>query len=189
VGAPETGTSPLLEDLCLRSLFSPFSRFSFLFFFSFLCFLCEEEFDEEEEAGTVDCGMTTAACVEDVGKGMLTTIDLVGCRGCWWPCSVLTSFLISILGSLIEDRPSRNFSKPVISSTPANPKFGPISRPDVVLCLLEEDVCVMGVAVVVVVSSVSGSKISPMSSFSTLGCDKVEEVTGGGGGCCARCVG
>ena len=50
MGAPETGTSPLLEDLCLRSLFSPFSRFSFLFFFSFLCFLCEE-FDEEEEAG------------------------------------------------------------------------------------------------------------------------------------------
>lgn len=80
------------------------------------------------------------------------------------------------MGSFIEDRPSLNFSKPVISSTLAN--FTEVS--EIVLSLLTG--CGLG-GIVVVVSSISGSKISPMSNFSTLGCDKVEEVIGGGGGC------
>ena len=91
-------------------------------------------------------------------KGMLTTMDLVGCCGCW--CCVWSG---SVLGSFMVDRPSRNFSKPVISSTFANFKeatepAGLISLPDVVLSLLDD---------VVLASSMSGSKISPMSSFST----------------------
>ena len=68
------------------------------------------------------------------------------------------------MGSFMVERPSRNFSKPVISSTFANFKeatepAGLISLPDVVLSLLDDDV--------VLASSMSGSKISPMSSFST----------------------
>jgi hypothetical protein len=92
----------------------------------------------------------------------------------------------SVLGILIEDRPSRNFSKPVISSTLAN--FTEVS--EIVLSLFT-GLCVLVGKVwwllVVILSSISGSKISPMSNFSTLGWDKVEEVIGGGGGCCIRC--
>ena len=157
--------SPLL-DLCRWSLLSR-SFLSFFCFFSFLCFLWEFDEDEEDGAGCWCwwpwcCCMTSVVCVEVGNKGMLTTMDLVGCCGCCWCCTVWSG---SVLGSFMVERPSRNFSKPVISSTFANFKeatepAGLISLPDVVLSLLD-DVCV------VLASSMSGSKISPMSSFST----------------------
>ena len=108
----------------------------------------------------------------ELGKGMLTTMDLVGCCcpwACgwwWWPGWPPGPPMGSVLGILIEDRPSRNFSKPVISSTLAN--FTEVS--EIVLSLFT-GLCVLVGKVwwllVVILSSISGSKISPMSNFST----------------------
>ena len=104
---------------------------------------------------------------------MLTTMDLVGCCcpwACWWwwwPGWPPGPPMGSVLGILIEDLPSLNFSKPVISSTLAN--FTEVS--EIVLSLFT-GLCVLVGKVwwwllVVILSSISGSKISPMSNFST----------------------